>query len=104
VAQFDDKRRTLPGLDIWLKSRRKAELPQGNQSGAARLSSACVLRCSLKWGNMRNPRPVFYLSRETARDNREEGEDDAKSAWSFDALGCTRGTMGLTMGEAARRR
>tara|TARA_Y100000310_G_scaffold58345_1_gene53663 strand:- start:68479 stop:68643 length:165 start_codon:yes stop_codon:yes gene_type:complete len=47
---------------------------------------------------MRNPHPVFYLSQETARDNREEGEDDAKSAWPFDALGCTRGTMGPTMG------
>jgi len=67
-------------------------------------SSACALKCSLKWGNMRNPRPALQVSRETARDNWEEGEDDAKSAWPFDALGCTRGTMGLTMGEAARRR
>ena len=49
---------------------------------------------------MRNPYPVFYLSQGTARDNREEGEDDAKSAWPFDALGCTRGTMGPTMGKA----
>jgi len=48
--------------------------------GVARLSSACILRRSLKWGNMRNPYPVFYLSQETARDKWEEGEDDAKSA------------------------
>ena len=61
-------------------------------------SSACVLKCTLKWGNMRNPYRVFYLSRETASDNGEEGGDDAKSAWPFDALGCTRGTMAVTMG------
>jgi len=28
---------------------------------------------------------------------REEGGDDAKSAWPFDALGNTHVTMGLTM-------
>ncbi len=38
------------------------------------------------------------MSRETASDNGEEGGDDAKSAWPFDALGCTRGTMAVTMG------
>jgi hypothetical protein len=47
---------------------------------------------------MRNPYRLFYLSNETAWDNQEEGEDDAKSARPFDALGRTRGTMGLTMG------
>ena len=53
---------------------------------------------------MRNPYPVFNLSQETALDNKEEGEDDAKSAWPFDALGCTRGTMATTMGCQAVRR
>jgi len=53
---------------------------------------------------MRNPYPVFYLSQGTARDNWEEGEDDAKSAWPFDALGCTRVTMAGTMGKAVRQR
>ena len=67
-------------------------------------SSACALRCTLKWGNMRNPHSAFYVSRRTARDNWEEGEDNAKSARPFDALGCTRGTMGPTMGEAVRQR
>ena len=34
----------------------------------------------------------------------EEGEDDAKSAWPFDALGYTRATMAGTEGcQAARR-
>ena len=70
-------------------------------TGAARLSSACALKCTLKWGNMRNPYSAFYLSQETALDNREEGEDNAKSAWPFDTLGCTRGTMAVTMGRKA---
>ena len=62
------------------------------------------MRRTLKWGNMRNPHPALYVSRETARDNWEEGEDDAKSAWPFDALGRTHDTMGPTMGKAARQR
>ena len=67
-------------------------------AGAARSSSACILRRTLKGGNMRIPYPAFYLSRETARDNWEEGGDDARSAWPFDILGRTHGTMGPTMG------
>ncbi len=50
---------------------------------------------------MRNPYPVFYLSLETARDNLEEGEDDAKSACPFDVLGRTHDTMGPTAGRNA---
>jgi len=61
-------------------------------------SSARTLKRMLKCNNERNPYPAFYMSQGTARDNREEGEDDAKSAWPFDALGCTRGTMAVTMG------
>ena len=53
---------------------------------------------------MRNPHPVFYVSQETARDNWEEGEDDAKSARPSDTLGRTHDTMEPTMGEAVRRR
>ena len=64
------------------------------------MSSARVTKCTVKSGNERNPCPAFYVSQETARDNREEGEDDAKSAWPFDALGCTRGTMAGTAGFA----
>ena len=47
---------------------------------------------------MRNPYPVFNLSQETALDNKEEGEDDAKSAWPSDALGHTHATMERTTG------
>ena len=53
---------------------------------------------------MRNPYSVFYMSQRTARDNWEEGEDDAKSAWPSDVLGRTHDTMGLTMGKAVRQR
>ncbi len=53
---------------------------------------------------MRNPYPVFYMSQETARDNLEEGGDDAKSAWPFDVLGGTHVTMESTTGcESARK-
>ena len=75
-----------------------------SSTGAAWLSSACILRRTLKCGNMRNPYCLFYLSNETAWDNQEEGEDDAKSARPFDALGRTHDTMGPTMGDAARQR
>ena len=44
-------------------------------------SSVRVLRRTVNSGNERNPCPVFYMSQGTARDNWEEGEDDAKSAW-----------------------
>ena len=62
-------------------------LPKGRPSartsstGAARLSSARALRCSLKWGNERNPCPMLHVSWGTARIFREEGGDDVKSAW-----------------------
>jgi len=69
------------GLTCQVKFCRKVEVRKALGTGAAWLSSAGAVRCSLKWGNLRNPRPAFQVSRETARDNLEEGEDDAKSAW-----------------------
>ena len=67
-------------------------------------SSACALKCSLKWGNMRNPCSVLQVSQRTATSYVEEGGDDTKSAWPFDALGRTRDTMVATEGcQAARR-
>ena len=42
------------------------------------------------------------MSQGTARDNWEEGEDDAKSAWPFDDLGRTRGTMAGTMRQSRK--
>ena len=52
---------------------------------------------------MRNPYSVFYLSQKTARDNLEEGGDDAKSAWPFDILGGTHVTMEQTTGRKTAR-
>ncbi len=75
---------------------------RGCSAGAAWLSSARVVRCSVKSGNERNPCRVLQVSRETApyRVQKffwfrygEEGGDDVKSAWPFDTLGDTRATM-----------
>jgi hypothetical protein len=66
-------------------------------------SSVRVVKCSLQWGNGRNPCCLLHVSGETARLSREEGGDDAKSAWPFDALGHTRATMERTTGREAAR-
>ena len=55
-------------------------------TGAAWLSSARAVRCWVKSRNERNPCHKLPErnggnSNETARVNREEGEDDVKSAW-----------------------
>ncbi len=50
-------------------------------TGAAWLSSARALRCSVKSVNERNPCHVLYFSHETAGSKSEEGMDDVKSAW-----------------------
>jgi hypothetical protein len=39
------------------------------------------VRCTVKSANERNPRRVLQVSRATAREKREEGGDDVKSAW-----------------------
>ncbi len=49
-------------------------------TGAARLSSARVVKCSVKSANERNPHCQLYFFGETASINGEEGEDDVKSA------------------------
>ena len=74
------------------------------RTGAARSSSARGVSCYLKWLNERNPRFVLQVSRKTALFNREEGGDDVRSAWPFDALGYTHNTMVGTMGCQAERR
>ena len=55
-------------------------------TGAAWLSSARVVRCSVKSGNERNPHLQLLTgyaedSGETAVGKAEEGEDDVKSSW-----------------------
>tara|TARA_Y100000310_G_scaffold323060_1_gene382936 strand:+ start:100 stop:348 length:249 start_codon:yes stop_codon:yes gene_type:complete len=74
------------------------------RTGAAWLPSARAVRRSLKWGNERNPYLVLYVSQETATPYVEEGGDDVKSAWPFDALGDTHATMASTEGCQAVRR
>ncbi len=56
------------------------------------------MRSRVKSFNERNPYGMLKYSYQTASDNEEEGGDDVKSAWSFDALGYTRATMDSTMG------
>lgn len=71
-----------PDLTYSCKSRKRDRL-RGCYTGAAWLSSARVVRCTVKSDNERNPYPMFYMSWETARFKREEGGDDVKSAWSL---------------------
>jgi hypothetical protein len=73
-------------------------------TGAAWLSSARGVNCSVKSGNERNPRRALHVSHETAVVKTEEGGDDAKSAWPSDGLGDTRVTMAGTKGRKAARR
>jgi hypothetical protein len=51
------------------------------ETGAAWLSSARVVRCSVKSENERNPRRMLQVSYATALGKGEEGGDDVKSAW-----------------------
>ena len=74
------------------------------RAGAARLSSARGLSCSLKWVNERNPHCLLHVVRRDSPIFREEGGDDVKSAWPFDTLGDTHATMACTMGRQAVRR
>ena len=54
---------------------------RGCYTGAARLSSARVVRCCLKWQNERNPCRVLLCHTRLPGFNLEEGGDDVKSAW-----------------------
>ena len=56
----------------------------------------------VKSSNERNPRRMLNYSYETAVFKTEEGGDDVKSAWSSDALGDTRATMGRYNGTPSR--
>ena len=69
----------VPYRKIWVSS-------AGQCTGAAWLSSARVVRCSVKSGNERNPCGLLLTSdvensNQTARIKREEGGDDVKSVW-----------------------
>ena len=51
-----------------------ALLTRTSYTGAAWLSSARALKCSLKWGNERNPYYALHVSRETAPAKGKENE------------------------------
>ena len=59
----------------------KTDRPSGAHTGAAWLSSARAVRCSVKSANERNPYRQLQVSGETAGKKLEEGGDDVKSAW-----------------------
>ncbi len=85
MVQFDDTRKTLPGLDMHLTGV-EIHPPQGKCTGAAWLSSARVVRCWVKSRNERNPYCMLLTgnaehSYGTAGDKPEEGGDDVKSSW-----------------------
>ena len=65
VVQFETKRKTLPGLDmlpfILLETEEDPIVRLDGNAGAAWLSSARAVRCSLKWGNERNPRLMLNI-------------------------------------------
>src|SRR5660398_239748 len=85
---FNSKIREEPYLDlISLESCRDTGVLvyYSQVTGAARLSSARVVRCWVKSRNERNPRPMLPAdhagdSLETAGVNSEEGGDDVKSS------------------------
>ena len=58
----------------------KAVLLRGFRTGAAWLSSARVVRCSVKSANERNPCCALHVSHKTAGRKPEEGGDDVKSS------------------------
>jgi len=62
-VQFDNNRKTLPGLDMLRETPVKIGASARTLStGAAWLSSARALRCSLKWVNERNPYLMLQVS------------------------------------------
>ena len=69
-----------------MKTKAFLGLPKNFFTGDAWLSSARVVRCSVKSGNERNPYLQLLTgyaedSGETAAGKVEEGEDDVKSSW-----------------------
>ncbi len=75
------------GLKYTGKPSERRALLRDWYTGAAWLSSARAVRCSVKSGNERNPCRLLPgnagHSSETARVKREEGADDVKSVWSL---------------------
>ena len=78
---MDGKPGTSPRFDILMKGTRNRAPRKTSETGAARLSSARVVKCTVKSDNERNPSCQLQVSGDTAVVNTEEGGDDVKSAW-----------------------
>ena len=99
VVQFDNKRGTLPGLDI-LRTPAKvggAQFTGSLETGAAWLSSARVVRCRVKSFNERNPYSMLNIHRELPRLTGRKAGMTSNQHGSY-ALGHTRATMASTKG------
>ena len=67
AVQFDDKRKTLPRLEIQTNAGETQQSHKDVWTGDAWPSSVRDLNCSLKWGNERNPRWLLQVSTETTQ-------------------------------------
>jgi len=79
---FNSKIREEPYLGLTSSERPgNRKVLYDRETGAAWLSSARAVRCSVKSANERNPRCQLQVSGVTAYEKWEEGGDDVKSAW-----------------------
>jgi|DewCreStandDraft_4_1066084.scaffolds.fasta_scaffold00167_60 hypothetical protein len=93
---FNSRRSERPhhGLTCYRTAFWKQEVIRKNDSKAAAwLSSARTVRCSLKWGNERNPFPELDMSRETASPLARRKERMTSSQHGAYAVGHTHPTM-----------
>ena len=82
VVQFETKQKTSPRFDMLaFYSLETGEIRKEGSTGAAWLSSARAVRCSIKLGNECNPCPVLHITGDCLAFGEEEGEADVKSAW-----------------------
>ena len=89
---------------MYVVGTRKGHNPaMGAYTGAAWLSSARAVRCTLKWGNERNPYWLLYHSAETAPVKRGRKEGTTSSHHSPYVLGYTHVTMGVNNGLQLRK-
>ncbi len=72
-------------------------------TGAAWLSSACVVKCTVNSGNMRNPHLVLFFYKKLPPIRRRKVGMTSNQHGPY-VLGYTRATMAATMGcQAAKR-
>ncbi len=103
MVQFDDKRGTLPRLDMSGIQPKGWSAARNQNTGAAWLSSARVVRRRVKSFNERNPCLVLHCSRETAWVTRRKVGTTSSQHGPY-ALGYTRATMEPTTGRQVARR